>query len=73
MDYIRPILRKAPDHIIYHGFCNDLGKPNIDSIKNLEELLKLKDEISPKTKLTISLLFVRDDEKGMINKVNNLN
>ena len=73
LDHIRPVLRGTPDHIVYHGFCNDLDRPNVDSMKNLEKLHKLVQEHSPNSKLTISLLFPRDDQKGMKEKVTDLN
>ena len=73
VDHIKPISREKVDHIIYHGCCNDLNKPSINSINNVKEMVKTVKELSPQTQVTISLHLPRDDEKDMKNKVKVLN
>ena len=73
LDHIKPIARNNVDHIIYHGICNDLDKPEIDSIKNLDQMVKYLKRTSPLTKLSVSLLIPRNDQKGMNSKVTDMN
>ena len=74
LDHLKPVLRNSPpDRIIYHGACNDLVNKDIDTIQNLKEMVKIIQETSSGTKLSISLLLPRNDEDGMRKKVDELN
>ena len=74
LDHLNPILRNnAPDHLLFHGICNDLDKKDVDSIKNLESMLETIKSKSPSTKLSISLLLPREDRDGMSKKVKEMN
>ena len=75
LDHLKRVLRSSPppDHIIYHGACNDLKHDDIDTLANLQELVKIIREKSPNTKLTISLLLPRNDEPNINAKVIEMN
>ena len=74
LDHLKPVFRNSPpDHLIYHGACNDLKRDDIHTIANLQEMVKMIREKSPSTKLSISLLFPRNEEPNIMQKVTELN
>ena len=73
-DYLKPVVRKEPEHIIIHVGTNDLrstgAKRTAESIINLG--LQIKED-SPNTSVTASALLTRaDDEDRNITSANKL-
>lgn len=72
VDYIKPIIRKSPDNIIIHMGTNDLKK-NINTIENLEKICDYSKNNSKNTKIVISTLTIRADDKELGKKAKELN
>ena len=68
VDYIKPIIRKSPDDIIIHMGTNDLKK-NINTIENLEKICDYSKNNSKNTKIVISTLTIRADDKELGKKI----
>ena len=61
-DYVKPLLRKGPSHVILHAGMNDAV--NSDSSTTVNQLIKLKEYIEselPESMVTISLPILRAD------------
>ena len=73
-DYIRPLLKKAPDNVILHVGTND--SPNNTSRAILDNLLSLKSFIEktlPQSKVCISNIVQRTDNGKATLTVNKVN
>ena len=73
-DYIRPLLKKAPDNVILHVGTNDA--PNNTSRAILDNLLSLKsfiEKMLPQSKVCISNLVQRTDNAKATLTVNKVN
>lgn len=72
IDHIKPVLRRQPDTIIVHCGTNDLTA-NVNTIEQMEEILKVAKQESSNTKIVISSVVTRADQAGMKKKVSKLN
>ena len=72
IDHIKPVLRRQPDTIIVHCGTNDLTT-NVNTIEQMEEILKVAKHESGNTKIVISSVVTRADQTGMKKKVSKLN
>ena len=75
-DYIRPLARKQPSHMIIHCRTNDLKSTESENemIEQLQYLVQLIKSLSPRTHLVFSNLIISiDDNNKYTNKVDLIN
>ena len=72
IDHIKPVLRRQPDTIIVHCATNDLTA-DVNTIEQMEEMLKVANQESSSTKIVISSVVTRADQPGLKKKVSKLN
>ena len=72
IDHIKPVLRRQPDTIIVHCGTNDLTA-NVNTIAQMEEILKVAKQESSNTKIVISNVVTRADQTGIKKKASKLN
>ena len=71
LDYLRPILRKKPTHLVLHAGTNDIR--NLSPEEILDQFDKVNDVVtrdSPETKLILSSLIERYDYTELNDKIN---
>ena len=71
LDYLRPILRKKPTHLVLHAGTNDIR--NLSPEEILDQFDKVNDVVtrdSPETKLILSSLIERYDFTELNDKTN---
>ena len=74
-DYLKPLLRKAPNEEILHVGTNNV-KDSESSQKIAESISKLGGQIkknSPNTKVALSSIIVRKDKTTIRNKIKDIN
>ena len=75
-DYIQPILRRKPDHIIFHAGTNNLHRDSAKEIlSKVDKVVKNIKEKLPEVSVSISSIIKRNDKQelnGKIGQVNNL-
>ena len=71
-DYINPTIRRKPDVLIIHVGTNDLNT-EIDTVANLQTTINRVKKKSSETKIIISSLLMRHDQKNIEEKVLQLN
>jgi len=64
---IEPSIEKNPDHIILHIGTNDLTKPNIDTKRNIIQIIDNIKRKNVNTKISLSTICLREDRK-ILNK-----
>ena len=73
IDYLKPLLKKKkPKYLILHVGTNDLTS-GCDTVKNLEKIREMIQQITPETELIISKVIIREDKKEIQSKVNGIN
>jgi len=72
MDFVKPLIKRKPDTFILHIGANDITN-KIDTINNLKEIRKLFRKDLPDCDFVLSECTMRNDRKGINNKVNSLN
>ena len=73
IDFVKPSVRKKPDHMLIHVGTNDLTN-KVDTIKQSKTIIKYIKENSPTTQICMSSITIRADKKGLdstITKINN--
>ena len=72
--YIVPTLEKKPDELILHIGTNDLkDRAPKEIVRDIMALKEFVVKSSPQTKVTISELVLRTDDKKLNDKVKNVN
>ena len=71
-DHLNPSIRRKPDAIICHVGTNDIAE-NIDTAKNLQEVINKIKKKSAHTRIGISSIFTRTDIPNIGEKVQALN
>lgn len=73
IDYLKPLLnKKKPKYLILHVGTNDITS-GCDTVKNLEKIREMINQITPETELIISNVITRDDKQGIQSEVNGIN
>ncbi len=72
-DHIRPVQRQKPDCIILHAGTNDIGKDEIDMIRNLREIIQESVKECLDTAFVLSLTTTLSDRNGLAQEVEKLN
>ena len=73
LDYLKPISRKQPSHLILHAGTNDIkSQTPVEIIGNFEKVKDMIANESPETKLVISLLILRNDNTELNSKIRSL-
>ena len=70
-DYLKPVIRKNPDVVIIHCGTNDLQN-DIDTGENIDRMVRNIKLKSPKTKIAVSKIIVRQDKQNISKKVDEL-
>ena len=70
--YIKPVINKKPDKVIIHCGTNDIPKDikTIDNLKKIDDYIKVN---SPNTKLVLSAIITRQDNREYGIKVGTMN
>ena len=71
-DHLKPVIRKTPDVVIIHCGTNDLQN-DIDTGENIDRMVRNIKLKSPKTKIAVSKIIVRQDKQNISKKVDELN
>ncbi|CAB3980376.1 Scavenger receptor cysteine-rich type 1 M130 [Paramuricea clavata] len=72
--YAKPSLSKKPKHVIIHSGTNDLNKkPPTQIVKSIRKLGQAIQTENPDTNIIFSELIVRGDNKGLADKVREVN
>ena len=72
--YIVPTLEKKPDELILHIGTNDLkDRAPKEIVRDIMALKEFVVKSSPQTKVTVSELVLRTDDKKLNDKVKNVN
>ena len=74
-NYLKPVIRKEPEHIILHIGKNNLSK-NTSPDQIAQGIINLGIQInqnSPQTKITISEILPRTDKSNLLAKANQVN
>ena len=72
LDYIKLILRKAPEQIIIHAGTNDISN-STNYLKNIKKIVKLVKENCKDTKLSFSSVICRTNVKDIADTINTTN
>ena len=70
--HIKTFVKRKPDLVIIHSGTNDLTN-NVDTIEQVDNLVKVCKKILPETKLAFSSLTLRKDRKKLFGKIQKLN
>ena len=74
LDYLKPISRKQPSHLILHAGTNDIkSQTPVEIIGNFEKVKDMIANESPETRLVISSLILRNDNIELNSKIRSLN
>ena len=75
LDYLKPISRKQPSHLILHAGTNDIkSQTTVEILGNFERVTDVIANENPETRLVISLLILRNDNIEQLNsKIRSLN
>ena len=71
-DYINPTIRSKPDAMIIHVGTNDINL-NIDKLNNLQTVVASVKKKSAQTKIIISSIIIRQDQRNVEKKINEMN
>ena len=72
LDYVKPIAKKKPEHIILHVGTNDLTRKS-NTIENLVCVINEIKTLSKDTKVSVSSICLRKDKRDLELKVKSLN
>ena len=73
-DYLKPISRKQPSHLILHAGTNDIkSQIPVEIIGNFEKVKDMIANESSETRLVISSLILRNDNIELNSKIRSLN
>ena len=73
LDYLRPISRKQPSHLILHAGANDIkSQTPVGIMGNFEKVKDMIANYSPETRLVISSLILRNDNIELNSKIRSL-
>ena len=73
LDYLKPISRKQPSHLILHAGTNDIkSQTPVEIIGNFEKVKDMIVNESPETRLVISSLILRNDNIELNSKIRSL-
>ena len=74
LDYLKPISRKQPSHLILHVGTNDINSQTpVEILGNFERVKDMIANESPETRLIISSLILRNDNIELNSKIGSLN
>ena len=74
LDYLKPISRKQPSHLILHAGTNDIkSQTPVEIFGNFERVKDMIANESPETRLVISSLILRNDNIELNSKIRSLN